>query len=100
MHRKLSEYPFLFAEIFSGSGRLTQEMRRVLTRGKVKAPSDIKHGPFHDFTQKPVYERLKKEIKARETFYMHFAPRCSDLVSAKEVHGTVPWGAVRCGGKS
>ena len=42
MHHKLSEYPFLFAEIFSGSGRLTAEMRRVLPRGKVKAPSDVR----------------------------------------------------------
>ena len=83
MHHKLSEYPFLFAEIFARSGRLTEEMRRVLPRGKVKAPSDIKHGPFHDIIQKPVYERLKKEIKSRETFYMHFAPRCSDFSYAQ-----------------
>ena len=48
MHHKLSECPFLFAEVFSGSGRFTEEMCRVLPRTKVKAPSDIKHGPFHD----------------------------------------------------
>ena len=82
----VEDYDFLFRENYAGSRRLTDAMIKELGKNRVDAPLDIKFSPDHDITQKWVYERRKKEAKARRVLYSHYSPKCSSFSKAQRSH--------------
>ncbi|MCP4899613.1 MAG: hypothetical protein GY906_21820, partial [bacterium] len=83
-HHAFADYRYLFGENFAGSAVLTEAMKShtQIPPAKVREPRDVKNAGGYDILNDRDYEKHKKEVKDRVTFYEHFSPPCETMTLA------------------
>ena len=76
------------AEVFSGSGRLSEALRR---HGINTAEFDLKMSVAHDMSNYKKVTQLLLEWQNTQVQYLHFAPPCNSFSQAR-------WPKIRCSG--